>query len=54
MVSLGTAAAGRGVWGGEGMEVGNGSGGIPHTTSKALGTLLWVLGGREGIGVAIP
>ena len=27
------------------MEVGTRSGGIPPTTSKALGTLLWVLGG---------
>ena len=30
------------------MVVGSATGVVPSTTSKALGTLLWVLGGRGG------
>ena len=35
------------------MVVGSGAGVVPPTTSKALGTLLWVLGGRGDLSQVI-
>ena len=35
------------------MVVGSGAGVVPPTTNKALGTLLWVLGGRGDLSQVI-